>query len=329
MRRKLAVVAAGIVLGGFAVWLLLSEGAASRGSDSADEPAASATNETESPASVTLDAEARELGGVLTAPLAAAEAPQEASGFARVLDPAPLAALAYERASARALLDVSQREYQRASLLHRNRENASDRELEAAEAAQVRDRVALDAIRARLVGEWGAALAERADLPELVRRLAAREAALVRLDLPLGEVPDAEPNGARVAPFDGAEPGVPAELLGPAPTSNPAIQGRGYLLLVTRDAPAPGSPLRGWLTLPGPPLRGVLVPRGALLRYAGQVFVYVAHGEDSFERRVVVLERALAEGWLVRTGLTAGERVVVEGAPLLLSAELGAPEEED
>src|SRR5207249_10042250 len=60
-----------------------------------------------------LDKEAQLRAGLKTAPLAAAQAKPEVQGYGRVLDPAPLAALLVEAASAKAALDASTRSEER------------------------------------------------------------------------------------------------------------------------------------------------------------------------------------------------------------------------
>jgi len=110
--------------------------------------------------------------------------------------------------------------------------------------------------------------------------------------------------------------------VGAAPNTEPALPGRGFLCLLEGDPPPAGTPLVGWLAAPGPPQTGVLVPRQALVRHAGQTFVYVERGEGAFERRLTLPERPLPEGWFAARGLAAGERVVVVGAQQLLSEEL-------
>ena len=100
---------------------------------------------------VKLDPNEQRLIGLKVAPLAAAEAPSEVKGFGRVLDPAPLAALVTEGASAQAALQASTKEYERVKTLFSQDQNASARALETAEAAMTKDRVALKSVQLRLL----------------------------------------------------------------------------------------------------------------------------------------------------------------------------------
>ena len=45
-----------------------------------------------------------------------------------------------------------------------------------------------------------------------------------------------------------------------------------------------------FLEIPGVPRKGVLVPRSALIRYGGKVWVYLQNGEEEFIRRMVEVD---------------------------------------
>ncbi len=276
---------------------------------------------------VKLDPNEQSLIGLKVAPLAAAEAPAEVKGFGRVLDPAPLAALVTEGASAQAALQASTKEYERVKTLFTQNQNASARALETAEAALSKDRVALESVRLRLLAGWGREIASQPDLPTFVAALAARQAALIRIDVPLGERPKDLPVGGRVALAGTPENVIEAQMLGPAPTTDPQAQTEGYLFLAKTEALAPGAAVVAWLVVPGPARSGVIVPRDAVLRHAGETYIYL-QVDNVFQRKTVELERPLGNGWFVPAGannhspLQPQEKVVVVGAQELLSEEL-------
>ncbi len=289
---------------------------------------------------VKLDPKEQSLIGLKVMPLVAAEAPAEVKGFGRVLDPAPLAALVTEGASAQAALQASTKEYERVKTLFSQDQNASARALETAEAAMNKDRVALESVQLRLLAGWGKEIASRPDLQTFVVSLAARQAALIRVDLPLGDRPMTLPVSGRVAPVGVPDNAIDAQILGPAPTTDPQTQTEGYLLLVgasprgrpssgqaQEPAPAAGATLVAWLAVPGPARSGVIVPREAVLRHQGQTFVYLQK-DDVFQRKAVTLERPIGNGWFVAVGannhspLQPQAKVVVVGAQQLLSEEL-------
>jgi hypothetical protein len=276
---------------------------------------------------VKLDPNEQSLIGLKVAPLVATEAPSEVKGFGRVLDPAPLAALVTEGATTQAALQASTKEYERVKTLFSENQNASARALETAKAAMDKDRVALESVQLRLLVGWGKDIASRPDLSAFVGSLAARQAALIRVDLPLGDRPKALPIGGRVAPAGAPESEIEAQILGPAPATDPQTQTEGYLLLAKTDTLAPGTGLVAWLAVPGPARSGVIVPRDAVLRHEGRTFVYLQR-DDVFQRVAVTLERPVGNGWFspVRANdhspLQPQEKVVVVGAQQLLSEEL-------
>ena len=308
-----------------ALWVLAAAlSACHAGSESAENAGAPGPGAAAgaAPHGVVLGADARERAQLEVETLAAAQLERELRAYGEVLDPAPLAELSFALSAADAARSASARELERARGLFRQDENTSARELEAAEAALERDRSAAETLRARLVGSYGAGLARRADLAALVQSLVAGQTALARLDLPLGEGADAEPLSARVSPLEGDAAPREANLMGPLPSANPALPGRSFLCLVGAPAPPAGMPLEGWLAVAGPPRAGVVVPRAALVRHAGAVYVYVERSAGEFERRAVEPLRAQGDGWFLGSGLAAGERVVSAGAQQLLSLEL-------
>jgi hypothetical protein len=329
LRSSLISAALGLVAGAFAVWLALGRpgGGAQRVGDR--EPAAAAAPGAAGPV-VRLDAATRERIGLQVQPLAALELPDEVRGFGRLLDPVALSTPVYDREAARATFESSEREYRRVQTLQRGNTNASQRDLEAARAGFERDRAALAMAEAHLVSAWGSAGAAREDLPALAQSLVARKISIARIDLSLGESLPQEPVAGRIASIaDAGTAAIEGTLLGQAPDVDPTTQGRGFLLLLEQAPWAPGTAVTAWLAISGPPLAGVDVPRSALVRHAGQTFVYEQTSEDGFVRRAVRLDRPTRQGWFVANGLAAGDRLVVTGAQQLLSAELAGSTAED
>jgi multidrug efflux pump subunit AcrA (membrane-fusion protein) len=117
-----------------------------------------------------------------------------------------------------------------------------------------------------------------------------------------------------------------ARILGRAPTTDPLLQGDGYLALLTDDPPRPGAVLSMTVLQDATPQTGVAVPPAAVVWVNGASAVYVEPAAGEFERRTVTLGPRTNERWLVTAGLAAGERLVVTGAAQLLSSEVLAPE---
>lgn len=281
------------------------------------------TSNANSPGTVELKADVQRMLHLKIERLGAASAPQEIAGYGRVLDPAPLAAAVSEWATARAASVASEQEFERLKMLQKQN-TASVRALQAAEAAAVRDRLLVESIRDRVALSWGRTLSRRADLTGLIRALTLQDRAIVRVELPVGEGPSVQPQGARLTAL--TEPGkaMEAEFLGLAPATDPQLQGRGFLFL-TRDNPlnlTPGAAVGASLKLGGEALRGVTLPESALVRYDTRTWVYVQKDPTTFVRTPVSLGPPLPGGWLITQGLRAVERVVTQGAQVLLSEEL-------
>jgi multidrug efflux system membrane fusion protein len=271
---------------------------------------------------VKLDADTQARMGLKVTSLPAAEMAPEVRGFGRVLDPAPLASLVTEGATARASLEGSTREYERLKTLYSQNQNASARALEAAEVAMKRDQVSLESVRSRLLLGWGEAIASQPDMSAFVQCLVSRQAALVRVDVPLGDRLPAPPTGGRIGPLAAPEALAQAQYLGPAPSADPQMQGLGLLFLVKVNPLPPGTAVLARLTIPGPAQSGVIVPREALLRHESRTFVYLQVAEDTFERKAVIIERPAGDGWFASEGFQPGDKVVVMGAQEMLSEEL-------
>jgi len=112
------------------------------------------------------------------------------------------------------------------------------------------------------------------------------------------------------------------KFLGLATSADPQVQGQGFIFLTETNSFFPGTALMAYLAFPGSPKKGVLMPSSALVRYEGQVFVYLQKADDKFEREEVKLDLPLKNGWLVAGDLSPGDKIVVTGAQQLLSEEL-------
>jgi hypothetical protein len=299
-----------------------SAGAAKAKPPEEEAPGSRVTRDAKGNAVITLsDGTQRNMGIQVTNPARMQLSP-EVKGYGRVLDPGPLAALVTDLASAQAGRVASSNELARLKALE-EQGNASARSLQAAEAAALRDQFAVQSAKDRLALSWGKAVADQKDLPGFIQSLISLETVLVRIDLPMGQ--DLKlPAGARVlAPSGQASE---AEFVGLAPTVDPQMQGRGFLLRVKSNASrlSPGEAVVGCLKVPGEPLDGVVIPREAVVRTEGAGWVYVFDNDSgkSFARIEVPLDHPTEAGWFVTKGVAARDRLVVNGAQQLLSVEL-------
>jgi multidrug efflux system membrane fusion protein len=295
--------------------------------------AATSNASTESPAPVEkesasplhMTAETRAAAGIRVSPPQSVTIAPEVEAYGRVLDPTPYVALVAEEATARAAATASEKEYQRTQKLFAAGGNASAQALEAAEAAAVRDRAAVESAHLRLLAGWGSALAAHADLATL-RETLTRGAALIRIDLLPGPVAAGELTTAQVSVL-GSDARYAVEVLGPAPVADPQVQGASYLaLLRDRSLPA-GATLRAVLPGPGESKQGIAVPGSAIVFHEGSAWVYVLGENDTFSRRLIAAGETIGQLAVVNAGLSPRDQVAVTGAQQLLSSELQASAE--
>ena len=245
------------------------------------------------------------------------------TGYGRVVDPAPLISAATDLATAKANAAASDREYARLKTLA-EQNNASVRALEAAQLAAQNDHLALAAARAKFAGDWGSALAGRADLAELVQQFAERKQSLVRLTLPAGENLADMPAATMLTVFPDELHLIPAELLDGGLGVDPQTEGQIFLFLVKDRALPLGASVTGQLNRTGQALSGLVLPAAAVLRHEGLGWVYVQTAPEAFTRREVPLDRPTESGWFVTGGFSATNVLVSVGAQTVLSTELSS-----
>ena len=271
---------------------------------------------------IKMDEETQRKMGLLVAKPRLARINPELKGYGKVLDPTPLAALMTELASAQAAAAASQAEFLRLKGLA-TQGNASESKLQTGEAAALRDQLAVQSAKERLILAWGKGVAEQTNLPAFIQPLTAEAGVLVRIDLPVGETLPEAPQGARLVTMAGNS--GPAQFLGTTSSVDPQTLGRGAMLLHQPNTLRLmlGEAVTGYLELPGQPVTGVLVPNTAVVRAEGQGWVYVkTNGSDAFTRTHISLEHPVEAGWFVQEGITTNQDLVITGAQTLLSEEL-------
>lgn len=276
---------------------------------------------------VTLDNATRQRLGIAVAPLTSGSDSPALDGFARGLDVAPLAAILAEVDSAGAAAEASTAEAERLDSLYRQDASASQRSVEASRAQARVDGTRVRLAQQRIGLEFGSGIARLglAGVRRLIAEIAAGQAALVRIDIP----------GASLAPGSSVRVGsagisLPALVLGPAASADARLQSAGALAVLrgslARQALA-GRMMPASVTT-GTGRAGVLVPRDAIVRFQGQMWVYRDDGQ-SLVRVALVDPVSLADGWLIpsRPGaavLQLGDLVAVKGATGLLAIDLAA-----
>jgi hypothetical protein len=321
----------GAVIGGGVIWMQTHGGAASHANaekageqkpaeDEGEGPKVSRDTNGNTIISMT-DETQGDLGIKVTRPEAVKLSP-EIKGYGHILDPAPLAALMTELATAEAAYTASSNELVRSKTLE-NKGTASERALQAAEAAAQHDQLAVQSAKDRITISWGNGFADKPNLSGFIQELAALKSEIVRVDLPADVSLAAMPLGARIATMSGQL--TEAEFLGIAPATDPQMQGKGFLFLLRPNTLpiAVGASVLGYLKLPGEPVVGVVIPREAVVRNAGAAWVYVLdNGGEAFTRTEIALDHPTDAGWFIGKGVTESNYIVVTAAQQLLSLEL-------
>jgi hypothetical protein len=259
--------------------------------------------------------------GILVGKPAAGTLTPEIKGFGKVLDASTFSGLMNELSSARAASLASSNELVRLKTLI-GQGNASERTVQTAEAAALKDQLAIQSAMDRFTQTWGSKLASQTDLVALSQALNAQKSVLVRIDLPVGERLEGDPLHARL--FTLANREGEADYVGSTTSADPSTLSRGYLFLVKTNSLGlvSGEPVTALLQTKNETLTGAIIVQDSVVRAEGMAWVYVLNtGGESFTRMSISLDHPIANGWFVDKGVSTNENVVIEGAQTLLSEE--------
>ena len=290
--------------------------------------------------SVTLDSGTVERLGIATAPLKAAQFRAETNGYGVVMAFDFLAQADADLTTAETATQTSQAALMRARELYAAEVSVSRQTVEAAERQAVADAAQLALAQRRASALWGqgAPLRTPQQRSALLGRLAAGEAALVRVTFSSAALGDNPPASLRIQRVDAPAraTGWTATTIWQAP-ADPTVPGRSFFALVER-ARGLSAGERLLVFLRGDRTRqGVVVPSEAVLIAEGQAWYYAAEIVPliipmapfvDFTRQMIDLGSPTADGYFVPDGMP-GQSVVVQGAGLLLARETGTVEEED
>lgn len=152
---------------------------------------------------------------------------------------------------------------------------------------------------------------------------------ITRYDAPLVQVawtaPTDPPATLEFSLGAGARTRVRGSLLGPAPEADPVTREPAFLYRVVGGWKGirPGAAVSAWLA-DQRPVGGVLVPSAAVVQWDALAWAYQERAPGRYVRVRIPTDRPVSQGWLVTTGLEAGQRVVTRGAGQLLSEEFRA-----
>ena len=156
-----------------------------------------------------------------------------------------------------------------------------------------------------------------------ILRVAKLDRLFARVDVPVGEHVPPTVSVARIVAVGYEDAPVLADRIALAATTDPAAQGQSFVFRLrdTRLGLRPGLAVTARIAVPGARRQGIVIPSAAIVRLAGKSYVYVQTAANEFVRKEVTLDQPTDDGYLSTRTVGAGERVVVQGAQLLLSEE--------
>lgn len=259
------------------------------------------------------------------------------SAYGAVLDPTPLLTLHANYVAGEAQIAIDKAEanaakanYGRLSLLNRDDRNISTQNLQTSEAIYLGDQSKLAAARADLtnlrlmaLSQWGNVIATSIleKIGEPFSNLFNGKKALLQVTLPPGKSLSSPPAVIQVE-TGGVMPNPDARFVSASPQGDPSIQGETFFYVMPARNVRIGMQLIVRVPLQHRAARGVVVPRSAVLSYGNRDWVYLRTDEDHFVRHLIAAKNRTPGGWF-ETDLRPGQQVVVQGAQLLLSQELG------
>jgi hypothetical protein len=194
--------------------------------------------------------------------------------------------------------------------------------LESAERQGTVDQAALLLARQRLTASFGQNPPWKDDAGSpVLRALAGGEAKLVRVTFALGALSDATPATLRLSHIDATKPGKSwiSTTIWNAP-ADATVPGRSFFALLKGSNVGEGERLLAWAPV-GAPEPGVLVPASAAVISDSKFWCYVERKPGVFVRTELDTSAPLAEGYFVKDGIAAGDKVVTASAGLLLARE--------
>jgi hypothetical protein len=193
---------------------------------------------------------------------------------------------------------------------------------ETAERQAAADQAALELAKQRLSSTfgqnppWKSAASSRE-----LWALASGQTKLVRITFPLGSVGSTTPISVRLAHI-GAAPALQSwqsNSVWPAPADS-TVPGRSFFAILKSSEVSEGDHLMAWVPV-GTAESGVLVPAAAALISAGKFWCYIEKAPGTFVRTEFDPNRPTPDGYFVKEGIAAGDRIVITAAGQLLARE--------
>lgn len=263
--------------------------------------------------------------GIETAVAASAKFQKEVTGYGVVTALDSIAQTDADYMTASAAATQSAAAATRARALGAGDEAAVSREVvEAAASKAAADQAALALARRKADAVFGihAPWSNPAERAAIMARLGSGKTNLVHVTFPLGTLGRAAPAAIKITRLGADGQSWMSAKVWDAP-SDPAFPGRGFYALVDGSDLAQNEHVMAAIAV-GASESGILVPASALLMGEGEASVYVETGANHFLRSRIDIGKPMANGYFVRpgAGIVPGQKVVTQGAGLLLSHEI-------
>jgi hypothetical protein len=296
---------------------------------------------------VRLDDDVQRDSGIAVSILEAVSQRAETPAYGEVLDIQPLLEqrAAYnqvlaERRMVAAALEASHQDYERLRTMREQQRYVSEQDLVSVKAKWEGDQAHADGVeaklrdlRSQLVQRWGAQLTSWTldGGAESFDRLVSRRQVLLLISLRAGDTLPEHTDVIYVGRDGDRARYVRADLVSPAPATDPAFQGETWFFRADAGTFRSGMHVDAAIPAGEAATRGVSVPVDAIVWQGGSPSVYVQLDDERFVRRILSTYSESGNTWFVSGALQPGERIVVTGAQMLLSEELRAqiPEEHD
>ena len=282
---------------------------------------------------VMIDSATQTKSGMTVSALKANTMPLEQQTYAIVLPVQDLADARNSYATAKAQLEktqagleVARKDYQRLNELHNDDHNVSDKVFQAGVAALKTEEANVHAAQATLQSTVNSVAQRYGDVisawlvndAATLRRVLQQQDVLIQVTYPANASIVTPPRTIRVQ--TGEHVFATANFITRSPRLDPRVQGISYLYVSPAQMLVPGMNVLAFLPTQNE-AQGVVVPLSAVVWWQGKAWIYVQKNGDRFVRREISTEQPVDSGFVVRSGLTSNDRVMVDGAQLLLSEE--------
>jgi hypothetical protein len=261
--------------------------------------------------------------GIVTTAVSATTHTPETIGFGTVMPHEALAQAVAELATAVAVERQSRSTFARGQRLAGTPGAMPVESQEAAERQATVDQAALELAKRRLSSTFGQdpPWKSQDSSPELTA-LASGKIKLVRVTFPLGALGDSDPPALRLAHINLAPGGKSWESrsVWSAP-ADAGIPGKSFFALLKGADAGEGEHLLAWARV-GAPKSGVEIPASAVIISNGKYWCYLEEKPGVFVRTEVDTSMPTTDGYFVKEGVSAGDKVVTASAGQLLAREM-------